>query len=83
MAERWTAGCNSSSRRRMHVTCSLPESDAAMEVDADRVRLQQVLTNLLGNAVRHALPLPGGGVRVAVSFPYRTERSGATRPAQK
>ncbi len=42
-----------------------------------RARLGQ----LYGSAYRLEVGSPpGGGVQVAVSFPYRTERSGATRP---
>jgi signal transduction histidine kinase len=44
-------------------TCRLRCEAAELVVTADPLRIEQVLTNLLGNAVRHA---PAGTVRVAV-----------------
>lgn len=52
--------------RNIRMTVSLPEEeDGIVEVEADRFRIGQVLTNLVTNAVRHTPD--GGTVTLAVS----------------
>jgi two-component system CheB/CheR fusion protein len=48
----------------------LPDDQAPMWVNGDRRRLQQVLTNLLGNAVKYTPP--GGRIAIAVERVGRT-----------
>ncbi|MBA3286563.1 MAG: HAMP domain-containing histidine kinase, partial [Acidimicrobiia bacterium] len=49
---------------RREVALIVDAPDGGVEIDADPVRLGQVLTNLLGNAIRHTPP--GGTVTVSV-----------------
>lgn len=48
--------------RRQHLECRLP--DAPIVVDADPTRLQQVLLNVLSNAIRYTPP--GGDIQLVV-----------------
>lgn len=52
-------------RLRAHVRLGVPPALAATKLAGDRVRLEQVLVNLLGNALEATAGLPGGAVHVS------------------
>lgn len=73
------------SKRRMHVTCSLPESDAAIEVDADRVRLSHVLLHCcFGNksASVSVSARIGQGEATYVELHFQADAAGEGRAVQ-
>src|SRR5690606_33916639 len=64
--EQMAASCSPlAESKQITIKTDAPASNVTLQVDPDR--LQQILHNLLGNAIRHTPP--GGSVRLAASQP--------------